>query len=326
MTSFSQRDPLTIGIAGLVVLALAFVTAMNFERLPIVGGTQYSAEFSEAAGLQRDNEVRVAGVRVGSVTDVRLDGERVRVDFRVDDAWLGDRTAAAIRVKTLLGQKYLALDPKGDRALDAGRSIPLDRTMAPYDVMEAFSDLSGTLDDIDTDQLARSFRTMSDTFAGTPDEVSGALDGLTRLSNTIANRDQQLKELLDNTQRLSKTVSDRNGEFERLLRDGNALLSEVRSRRDSVRSLLRGTRELSSQLSGLVADNQQQLGPALEQLDRVTKMLQRNQDNLDRSLELFAPFTRMFSNVLGNGRWFDAYICGLVPPAVGPVNEKGCQP
>src|SRR5699024_1818213 len=145
-----------------------------------------------------DNEVRVAGVRVGSVTDVCLDGERVRVDFRVDDAWLGDRTAAAIRVKTLLGQKYLALDPKGDRALDAGRSIPLDRTMAPYDVMEAFSDLSGTLDDIDTDQLARSFRTMSDTFAGTPDEVSGALDGLTRLSNTIANRDQQLKELLDN--------------------------------------------------------------------------------------------------------------------------------
>ena len=55
-------------------------------------------------------------------------------------------------------------------------------------------------------------------------------------------------------------------------------------------------------------------------------MLQRNQDSLDRSIELFAPFTRLFANVLGNGRWFDTYICGLLPPAAGPINQEGCQP
>lgn len=55
-------------------------------------------------------------------------------------------------------------------------------------------------------------------------------------------------------------------------------------------------------------------------------MLQRNQDNLNRSLEMFAPFTRLFSNVVGNGRWFDSYVCGLLPPAIGPINQKGCQP
>ncbi|GAB2746285.1 MCE family protein [Salinifilum aidingensis] len=326
MKPFTQRNPFTIGLAGMVVLVLAFLLAMNFERLPLVGGKAYSAEFSEAAGLASGNEVRVAGVRVGEVTGVELAGDRVRVDFRVSDTWLGDRTAAAIKVKTLLGQKFLALDPKGSQELNSSKPIPLQRTMAPYDVMEAFSDLSTTVDKVDTDQLARSFRTMSETFAGTPDDVRGALDGLSQLSQTIAKRDAKLKELLSNTEKLSKTVSDRNAEFERLLQDGNLLLQEIRSRRDSVHSLLQGTRELSQQLTALIDENNQQIGPALEQLDRVTKMLQRNQDNLDRSLEKFAPFTRLFANVLGNGRWFDTYICGLLPPAVGPINQKGCQP
>lgn len=326
MRPFSQRDPLTIGIAGLLVLVLGFLLAMNFERLPLVGGTSHVAEFSEAAGLQPDNEVRVAGVRVGSVTDVELVGDRVRVAFRVDDAWVGDQSAAAIRVKTLLGQKYLALDPRGDEELASSDPIPLQRTMAPYDVMEAFSDLSGTLDDVDTGQLAESFRTLSDTFSDTPEDVSGALDGLSALSQTISARDQQLKELLGNTERLSRTVAERNAEFERLLEDGNELLAEIQNRRESVSSLLRGTQELSRELTALVEDNEEQIGPALEQLDRVTAMLQRNQDNLDQSLEKFAPFTRLFANVLGNGRWFDTYLCGLLPPAVGPINEKGCQP
>ncbi|GAB3294533.1 MCE family protein [Parasphingorhabdus pacifica] len=326
MTSFQQRNPLTIGIAGILVLVLGFVLAMNFERLPLIGGTVYKAHFTEAAGLRPDNEVRVAGVKVGSVSDVELEDGHVTVSFRVTDTWVGDNTSAAIKVKSLLGQKFLALDPRGSEELPSSEPIPTERTLAPYDVVEAFSDLSTTIGEIDNQQLAESFRTMSDTFSNTPDDVRGALDGLSALSQTIASRDQELQELLERTSNVSKTVADRNAEFEKLLADGNLLLKEVKDRRESISSLLDGTRELSQQLSGLVDENAAQLGPTLEQLDRVTRMLQRNQDNLDRSIELFDPFTRMFANVLGNGRWFDTYICGLLPPAVGPINQEGCQP
>ncbi|MGW5643106.1 MCE family protein [Saccharopolyspora sp. NPDC003752] len=326
MTAFSQRDPLKIGIAGLLALVLMFLLALNFERLPFIGGTTYTAQFTETAGLRPDSEVRIAGVKVGTVSDVEIEDDHVLVSFRVGDAWLGDHTTAAIRIKTLLGQKYLALDPQGGAELSPSEPIPLQRTVSPYDVIEAFSDLSTTVDKIDTGQLAESFRTLSDTFKGTPDEVSGALDGLSQLSRTISSRDEQLEQLLNNTSQVSKTIADRNADFEKLLADGNLLLQEIRARRDSISGLLDGTRALSQQLSGLVDDNNAQIGPALQQLDRVTKMLQRNQDNLNRSLEMFAPFTRYFSNVLGNGRWFDTYICGLLPPAVGPINQKGCQP
>ena len=44
------------------------------------------------------------------------------------------------------------------------------------------------------------------------------------------------------------------------------------------------------------------------------------------AIEKLAPFVRQFTNTLGNGRWFDNYICGLLPPSVGPVNPQGCLP
>ena len=325
MTSFRKRDPVKIGVSGLLALVLAFLLALNFQSLPLIGGKTYQANFSEAAGLQSGNEVRMAGVKVGQVKDVELEGDHVAVSFQVDDGWVGDNSTAAIKIKTLLGQKYLSLDSRGQHEQSTSDPIPVQRTTAPYDVIQAFSGLSNQLGAIDTNQLAQSFRTISDTFSQTPGQVRGAVNGLSALSQTIASRDQQLKQLLDNTSAVSKTVADRNGEFQKLLKDGNLLLQELQARRAAIHQLLQGTQALSTQLTGLVNDNQAQLGPTLQQLDQVTKLLQQNQNNLDHSIRSFAPFTRVFANVLGNGRWFDTYICGLLPPATGPINQEGCK-
>jgi phospholipid/cholesterol/gamma-HCH transport system substrate-binding protein len=327
MKSFSQRNPIPIAVAGIVVLALGLVAALNSDDLPIIGGgTTYSAEFSEAAGLKPDDSVRIAGVKVGAVSDVELDGDKVMVTFKVRDAWVGDRTSAAIKIQTLLGQKYLALDPQGRQALDPARAIPLERTAAPYDVLEAFRGLSTTVDEIDTDQLAQSFDVLSQTFAGTPDEVQGALDGLSALSDTIASRDQQLATLLANTKQISQTLVDRDAEIQKLLSDGNLLLEELANRKQAITALLQGTQALATELQGLVDDNEEQLEPVLAQLDQLTSMLQRNQESLAEGIKRFAPFVRLFNNTVGNGRWFDNYICGLVLPSIGPLNEEGCNP
>ncbi|WP_186763376.1 MCE family protein [Lentzea tibetensis] len=331
MPSMNKRNPIAVGAISLTLIALLLLAAFYSDDLPIVGsGTSYAADFSEAAGLVPGNEVRVAGVKVGKVTKVALNGDKVKVTFKVKDAWLGDRTTAAIRIKTLLGQKFLALDPQGLTPLSPSQPIPKDRTLAPYDVNEAFNGLATTVGQIDTKQLADSFTVLAETFKDSPEHVRGALDGLSALSKTISSRDEQLAKLLDNTRQITKTLSDRNEQFEKLLSDGNVLLGELRKRRDAIHALLVGTQNLSRELQGLVNDNSEQLKPALQQLERVTTMLQRNQDKLDRSLGLMAPFYRVFANTLGNGRWFDTYICGLLPPSVnlGVVgfNEEGCLP
>lgn len=325
MRSFRSRNPIPIGIAGIVVIALGLTVAMFSDDLPIIGGgTSYSADFSEAAGLTADDEVRIAGVKVGKVTDVELDHDKVVVTFKVKDAWVGDESSAAIKIKNVLGQKYLAIEPDGSEVLDPAIAIPRSRTIAPYDVLEAFRGLAETTNAIDTTQLAQSFEVIAETFGDTPDDVKGALTGLQQLSQTISSRDQQLATLLSNTREISDTLADRDAEVVKLLQDGNLLLEEIGKRRDAISTLLEGTQELAKELTGLVEDNQQQLGPVLESLDQLTGMLQRNQDALGEGIKNMAPFVRLFNNAVGNGRWFDNYICGLLPPAVGPVNQEGC--
>lgn len=326
MKSFQKRNPIPIAITGIIVIVLGIVSALNTEDLPLIGGgTTYQAEFSEAAGLKPDDEVRVAGVKVGNVSDVELDGDRVNVSFKVRDAWLGDRTSATIKIKTLLGQKYVALDPLGEQPLDPGATIPRERTTAPYDVLEAFRDLSGTVDEIDTDQLAQSFDVLSQTFSDTPDDVRGALSGLSKLSDTISKRDQQLKNLLQNTKQISGTLAGRDEQLVKLMEDGSSLLGELQRRKQAITTMLQGSQELSTQLKGLVNDNNEQIGPVLNKLDRLTGMLQRNEESLSEGIRQFAPFVRVFNNTIGNGRWLDNYICGLLLPSVGPVNEEGCN-
>jgi phospholipid/cholesterol/gamma-HCH transport system substrate-binding protein len=319
MKPFRSRNPIPIGVVRVLTAAI------YSDDLPVIGGgTTYSAEFREAAGIQADDEVRIAGIKVGSVSDVELDGDRVVVSFRVKDAWVGDRSRADIKIKTLLGQKYLSLEPEGADVLDPGTRIPLERTTAPYDVLEAFRGLAETVDEVDTEQLAESFEVIAETFADTPDEVRSALTGLRSLSKTISSRDEELAALLSNTRRISQTLADRDAELVRLLTDGNLLLTEINNRKNAISALLRGTRDLATELRGLVADNEAQLGPVLDSLDQLTGMLQRNQDALAQGVKNFAPFARQLNNAIGNGRWFDNYICGLLPPAIGPVNQPGC--
>lgn len=324
MKPFRERDTVKVGLVGATVMAVLGLLLFTWESLPVIGGTTYVAHFKEAAGLSADDEVRVAGVKVGKVTDVELENSYVKVSFRSRGVWLGDRTVAAIRIKTLLGQKMLALEPAGGGELDPATPIPLERTITAYDVIDAFSDLSKTVGDIDTETLAESFDTLAQTFsATTPQEVRTALEGMSALSRTVASRDEELRTLLEHSAGVGKILADRTAQFNALLDDGAVLLREFADRREAIGALLRGTRDLSTQLQALVRENQAQIGPALAQLDRVLDVLQRNQANLDKALKLAGPFYRLVGNAVGNGRWIDTYLCGLIPAADGAA---GCVP
>jgi phospholipid/cholesterol/gamma-HCH transport system substrate-binding protein len=322
---FRERNPVVIGAVGLTSIALLIAAAFNVESLPLIGnGEKYSAAFSEAGGLKPGDEVRIAGVKVGKIDDVDLDGDHVKVSFRIKgDPKLGNRTGAAIRIKTILGAKYLALEPKGSGQLSPGSEIPLNRTMPAYDVVAAFSDLTTTTEKIDTERLATALDTISATFKDSPAEVRASIKGLSKISRTVASRDQALRELLDHANGVTKVLSDRTGEFTKLMKDGDKLFQEIDKRRKVIHALLKSAAALGIELSGLVEDNRKEIGPALSNLNAVVTMLERNQDSLNRSIKLLAPFSRVFTNTLGNGRWFDSYIQNLVAAPVVPRAQEG---
>jgi virulence factor Mce-like protein len=317
---FRDRNPVIIGAVSLTVIALLVFLAFNAQSLPLIGGgTTYKAQFTEAAGLKPDDPVRIAGVKVGKVESLSLEHGAVTVNFRVKGAFVGDASEAAIKIGTVLGAKYLALVPRGETALNPDTMIPKSRTASPYDVVQAFADLSSTVEQLDTSQLASSFEVLSQTFKDTPAEVRSSLQGLSRLSDTISSRDAQLNTLLSATRKVTQVLADRNGEFTKLILDSNTLLTEVQRRRALIDSILKSTQELSRQLSGLVSDNRAALTPALQQLATVTDILSRNRGALSQTINNLAPFVRVFTNTLGNGRWFDSFVDNLLPAVVGGV-------
>jgi phospholipid/cholesterol/gamma-HCH transport system substrate-binding protein len=324
MKPFRERNPVIIGAISLAVLAAMLLGAFRAQDLPVIGGGDtYTAEFSEAGGLKADDPVRIAGVRVGKVDKIELEGDHVKVSFLVKtDSQFGTETGASIRVNTLLGAMYLALEPAGSGQLDPDEEIPVERTSSPYDVVQAFSGLADTAEQIDTDQLARSLTTLADLTRNTPEEFQAALSGVSRLSANIADKSSRINLLLTNLQRVSTVLNERDEDILDLMRQSDTLFQALVARRDAVHTLLVSTSKLSTELSALVRQTRADLKPALTQLDDVVGILNKNEDNIDNSLRLMAPFYRVFANTLGNGPWFDTYIQNM-PPAPDLLNGGG---
>jgi phospholipid/cholesterol/gamma-HCH transport system substrate-binding protein len=316
MIPFRERNPLPIGAIGLGLTGLLLFGAFNAQNLPLIGsGDTYHAAFSEAGGIRKDDDVRIAGVRVGKVTGIELENAHVRVDFKISaDAAFGPATSASIRMKTLLGQKYVALVPSGAGQLPADSEIPLVRTVSSYDIVNAFSDLTTTTERIDTGQLAGSLDVMAKEFRDSPGHVKLALSGMSRLSKTIASRDVELRTLLAHANSVSTIVASRNDTTAKLIKDADLLLVELQARRDAIHTLFTNTSDLAIALTGLVRDNRAALKPALDQLTRVLAVLTRHEQDLDKTIAGLAPFTRVYANTLGDGRWFDTYVANLTVP------------
>ncbi|HEY3528249.1 MAG TPA: MCE family protein [Nocardioides sp.] len=317
---FRERNPVVVGAISLAVVLGLILLAFNAEKLPIIGGGDtYYADFSEAGGLKANDEVRIAGVRVGKVDSVSLDGDHVKVAFRIDNgADFGVDTRAAIKVKTLLGAMYLALEPAGAGQLPEGTEIPVDRTSSPYDVVQAFSGLARTSEQIDTHQLARSLTTLADLTRNTPQNFRRALAGVSALSGNLAARNEQIGTLLQNLRGVTTTLNARDQDIVGLMRDSAVLFKALVKRRQAVHNLLRSTAQLSVELTKLVQQSRADLKPALTNLSAVLDVLNKNADNIDQSIRLMGPFYRVFANTLGDGPWFDTYIQNMPPvPQVG---------
>ena len=323
--SFSSRNPTPIGAIGLVFLLVLLVAAFNAAKLPLIGGgTEYSAYFSESANLKTGDDVRIAGIKVGKVSSVSIVTDKsecvnpnpqlsgcVKASFTIKNGFIGNQSTVDIKLKTLLGAKYLNINSVGQISQDSHNAIPISRTTTPFDIYPAFTQLTRTIQDLNTKNLSESFRVLAQDFQGTPNEVRPVIDGLSRLSNTIASRDSALQQLLARTNQVTGTLAARDQDLTQLISDGNLLLQELNARRDAIHSLFINTQILSTQLRGLVSDNQKTIGPLLNSLDQILTLLKNNEDSLDRGLALLGPFYRVFNNVVGNGRWFDNYIQNL---------------
>jgi phospholipid/cholesterol/gamma-HCH transport system substrate-binding protein len=122
-------------LLGAVVLIVAIVFLIfAYGSSQVGGGDGYEliARFDRVDGLEKGSDVRISGIKVGSVVDQRLDPEtfRAEVVFTVrDDVELPLDSSAAVVSNGLLGGKYLQLVPGGDLdVLQPGEEITLTQS------------------------------------------------------------------------------------------------------------------------------------------------------------------------------------------------------
>jgi phospholipid/cholesterol/gamma-HCH transport system substrate-binding protein len=313
----SQRGPVQVGLIGTVIVTCVVTAAFEYNKLPFINDyNNYSAYFSEAGGIKPASSVRVSGMGVGRVSDIRLDGTKVRVGFTVRKGIeLGDRTEAAIKTETILGAKMLELTPRGEGRL-AG-PIPLERTTSPYDLPDALGDLTTTISGLDTAQLSSALTTLAETFKETPPDLRPALQGVARFSETLNNRDAQLRSLLGNASKVSAVLGRRSQQIAGLVANSNALLAALLDEQDSLDALMNDLTAVSHQVSGLVDDNRTQLKPALDKLNGVLEILDNRKEDIQRTLPKFKRYAMSFGECLGSGPFFKAYVANLVPGQIG---------
>jgi phospholipid/cholesterol/gamma-HCH transport system substrate-binding protein len=306
------------GFIGAVLIILVIAVGLGPERL-IAWATmiRYQAVFTEAGGLTAGNDVKVAGVKVGSVSGVSLEHGKVVVSFTVSsEVMLGSETTAHIRTGTLLGARMLTLESAGSRSMRPRDVIPVARTSSPYSLSQAVGDLTTDAAGTNTDTLNQSLDTLAATIDQITPQLGPTFDGLTRLSRSLNSRNETVRELLKGAGDVTRVLAQRSQDVNNLILNTNDLLGVLVERRHVIVKLLDDTSALAKQLAGLVADNEAKLAPTLVKLNAVTAILEKNRDNIAKALPGLANYQNTLGELVASGPFYTAYIPNIEMPSI----------
>jgi phospholipid/cholesterol/gamma-HCH transport system substrate-binding protein len=318
MLKYREVKLVRAGFIGVVLIMLIIAVGLQPERLSrLATELRYQAQFAEAGGLAVGNEVRLSGMKVGSVSDVSLERGKALVSFSVKSSiTLGSDSTAHIRTGTLLGQRILTLESAGAGSLRPRDVIPVSRTSSPYSLTEAVSDLTTNTEGTDTQGVNEALDTLSETIDQITPQLGPTFDGLSRLSRSLNARNDSLRGLLTSAGKVSGVLAQRSDQLNTLILGANDLVGVLNDRREAIVGLLASVSAVSQELIGLVADNEKELAPTLQKLNSVTAMLEKNRDNIAKALPGLAKYQITQGEAVANGFYYDAFVSNLLPSQI----------
>lgn len=313
--TFRERSPFIVGIVSIVSIAAATTFAFYLDKLPFAKQVYHvSAEFQDAAGLNVENQVRVAGIKVGTVSDITLERDRVLVTMEIaNDVEIPENAFANIKLATILGTKYVDIDGKGGQPfLEDGAQIPLNRTTVPYEIYQAANQGTGVVEEINGPALNDMLVQLTKLVKVSKGELGRALAGLNELGAGLNAKEDDLKSLLAGAEDLTRFLSDEGNDIVRLIDASNNVLGAVAQKLEDLQSLLESTRFMAGELTSLLKNNRANIDQILTKLHNALVVLEQNVEHLDVALEYAGPSTRYFASIFQQGRWGDIYTCALV--------------
>ncbi|MEQ1786627.1 MAG: MCE family protein, partial [Acidimicrobiales bacterium] len=325
------RTALKFGTFVLVCVAFTAYLAFTIGNLDVRdplnrGNYQVTATFADVTGLLPNDNVKVAGVVVGKVTDITTREGVAEVTFQIDDAHtdIPDDSTAAIRWRNLIGQRYVYLYP-GDspEALQDGAHIDIEDTASVVDLGELFNKLGPIVGSIDPAQVNDFLETITAALDGREDKVGQALDDLSVLTTGLASRDDAIQRLLTNLDTVADTVNRRDAQIGTMLQN-LILLADTFG--DNTATLDTALTELSSfgtELDSLLDANSVEIERLLGNLALVTDTVHGRLPELDQFLAGFGDASAAIFRAGNRGEFLNQKIlCVFVGPPAS--SAAGC--
>ena len=313
MRTLEGSNRIRNGFLGILILVLVIGVGQSFASVPMLFATpKFYAQFTDTGGLNPGDKVRIAGVDVGEVRSTEIQGDRVIIGYSLGGAKIGTESRANIRTDTILGRKNLEIEPRGSTPLSANGVLPLGQTTTPYQIYDAFFDLTKAASGWDTNTVKQSLDVLSETVAQTSPHLSAALDGVARFSDTIGKRDEDIKKLLANANKIAGVLGSRSEQINSLLVNAKTLLAAVNERTQAVSALLENVSAFSQQVRGFINDNPN-LNRVLNQLNTISDILVQRKYDLVDVLSTLSRFTASLGEALASGPYFKVMVVNLLP-------------
>ncbi len=253
------RAPL-IGLALFMVVASVLTWLIYGSlRRDVAGKTaSYSAVFTDVYGLREGDDVRMAGVRVGRVEKIDIDGKLAKVSFIVQqEQRLFGNTVASVTYQNIVGQRYLGLSlgQEGTRnLLPPGSVIPLERTEPSFDVtalLNGYEPLFSLFNPHDADNLTNA---VIQSLQGDTSSMATLVSQTTTLTETFAGRDQDLGKMITDLNKVVGSLAAQNDNLDGVITQTGDMVAELNRRRPELVSSAGSLARVLGHLSASAVD------------------------------------------------------------------------
>ncbi|QLY29566.1 MlaD family protein [Nocardia huaxiensis] len=301
------RRELKYGVLGVIALAALLIATGIIYILP-VGKVTYTAELSEARSVQAGDEIRVAGMHVGSVKSLELLADRVRMTFTVDDnVFLGDATSLEVRMLTVVGGHYIAAFPAGERPL-GDKAIPMDRVRLPYSLIRTLQDAATPIAQVDGDTLRENFGALQDSLTDSPDALRRMGNAMETLVGLLNRQNTGISQAMSVMDEYLTAINGNRSLIGTFLREIGSLETAGLAKKAEIAESLRICAELLSRIAGIEPAWKSTLEPLA--------------DKLAESVPQLEDLGRRFDQAITNLGQIKTRLAGAVTPQDGVVLDQ----
>jgi phospholipid/cholesterol/gamma-HCH transport system substrate-binding protein len=317
----SRMDAKTLSALVKLVIFMVVTTLATGVLVIIIGNitfgssSSYKAEFVDATGLVKGDDVRIAGVKVGSVEGISIvDRTRAMVTFSVEaDTALMESTHAEIRYRNLVGQRYISLTNEigSTGVLKPGSTIPVSRTSPALDLtvlFNGFKPLFEALSPADVNELSYE---IIQVFQGQGGTLNGMLAHTASITQTLADRDRVIGDLITNLNSVLAHVGDRNRQLNQLITTFRDFVGGLKHDRGAILGSLDQISQLTVQTADLVSGIRQPFVSDIHHLRGFAGNLDRGKSEIDRVLQVMPIKLTKVGRTAIYGSWFNFYLCNF---------------